>query len=91
MEIPTLKDQNIVHLTEKRVKHIKVGELEELLSDIPEGYKSAIVRLLKTIFNFKVKTPADEIALRGHRESLSQMIEQTVWIKTQKQVTKNTK
>ena len=77
----TLKMTNITQLTDKRVKHIKVGELEELLQDIPEGYKKAIVSCLKIIFTEKNKGIVKE-----KRLDLSQLIEQCIWIKVQRGV-----
>ena len=77
----TLKMVNVATLTEKRVRNLKISELELMLSDIPEEYKSSIVKLLKTIFTKKNKT-----ILANARSNLSQMIEQIIWIKMQKEI-----
>ena len=77
----TLRMTNITQLTDKRVKHIKVGELEELLQDIPDGYKKAIVSCLKIIFTEKNKGIVKE-----KRLDLAQMVEQVIWINMQKRV-----
>jgi len=76
-----LKMVNITTLTEKRVKHIKMGELESLLSSIPTGYKKAIISSLKTIFTEKNQEIVD-----SKRLDLAQMIEQVIWINVQKNI-----
>ena len=79
--LDSLKMSNITNLTDKRVKNIKVGELESLLKDIPEDYKMAIVSCLKTIF-----TEKDEEIVKDKRLDLAQMIEQVIFINMQKVV-----
>lgn len=76
-----LKMENVASITEKRVKHLKISELEVMLSDIPTGYKKAIVGCLKTIFT--EKKPG---IIESRRSDLAQLIEQVVFINMQKEV-----
>jgi len=76
-----LKMVGVATITENRVKHLKENELEQMLSHVPASYKTAIVKLLRTIFWEK-----DEDKLIETRLNLSQMIEQIIWINTQKAV-----
>lgn len=76
-----LKMTNITNLTEKRVKHIKMGEIDSLLSNIPTGYKKAIISCLKSIF-----TERNKKVIETKRLDLAQMVEQVIFINMQKEV-----
>ncbi len=76
-----LKMSNITNLTEKRVKSLKLTELDLMLEDIPKNYKKAIVSALKIIFAEKNQDTVQE-----KRLDLAQFIEQVIFINMQKRV-----
>ena len=62
--------KNITTMTEKRVKNLKISELELMLKDIPENYKKVIVKAIRD----------------KNYEDLGRFIEQIIYLNMQKTV-----
>ena len=76
-----LKMTNTAKITTNEVQNMKVCELDNLLLNIPKGYKKAIVDAVKFIAASK-----DRKAIKIRKLDLADFITQVIWMNKQAEV-----